>query len=105
MLDGTPEKLNMPGWYRYVTGFIIELYYLTYSAIFFVRRRKQLDRRAVVTAVAAFGITIGAIALEAFNHTGIYFNYLGAVLGLYVFYIGNENSDYKYLIKAMHDLE
>ena len=105
MLDGTPEKLNMPGWYRYVTGFIIELYYLTYSAVFFVRRRKQLDRRAVVTAVAAFGITIGAIALEAFNHTGIYFNYLGAVLGLYVFYIGNENSDYKYLIKTMHDLE
>ena len=105
MLNGTQEMVNMSQWYRYVTGFVIELYYLVYSAVFFIRRRKELDKRAVVTAVVAFCATIGIIALEAFNKTGIYLNYFGAVLGLYVFYVGNENSDYKYLIRTMRELE
>ena len=105
MLDGTPGIVNMSTWYRYVTGFIIELYYLGYSCVFFIRRRKELDKRAVVTALVSFIVTMGIIALEGFNKTGIYLNYFGAVLGLYVFYVGNENADYKYLIQAMRELE
>ncbi|MCR4617209.1 MAG: response regulator [Lachnospiraceae bacterium] len=104
-LDGTPEIVNMANWYRFVTGFAIELYYLGYSAALFVKNGKQLDKRAFRTALSSFVITMGIITIEGFNNTGIYLNYLGAVLGIYVFYVGNESSDYKYLIKAMQDLE
>ncbi|MCR5595230.1 MAG: response regulator [Lachnospiraceae bacterium] len=90
---------------KYILAYFSELYYLVYAmAVFFVNR-KELNQRARKTAASAFSVTIGIIIFEVFNPTEIYFNYFGATLGLYIFYIGVETPDYKNLINTMKELE
>jgi signal transduction histidine kinase/ActR/RegA family two-component response regulator len=104
-LDGTPESFNIVPWFRFIIAFAFELYFILYSAVLFVVHRREPDKRAVITAVGAFMLTISCIVLELFNKTGILINYFGAAIGLYVFYIGVETPDYKLLLTALSELE
>lgn len=104
-LDGTPESFSIVPWFRFIIAFAFELYFIFYSAVLFVVHRREPDKRAVITAVGAFMLTISCIVLELFNKTGILINYFGAAVGLYVFYIGVETPDYKLLLTALSELE
>ncbi len=104
-LKGPDWSYFIPDWFVYVIGFYIEIYFLLYAVTVFALFGKELNRRAFVTAIAAFVVTIGGIAFEAFNSTPVMFNYFFSVLGLYIFYIGVETPDYKKLIQTMKELE
>ena len=104
-LDGSAENFGITPWFRFVIAFAFELYFILYSAVLFVAHRREPSKRAVITAVGAFLLTISGIVLELFNKTGILINYFGAVIGLYVFYIGVETPDYKLLLTALSELE
>ncbi|MCR4677555.1 MAG: response regulator [Lachnospiraceae bacterium] len=90
---------------KYILAYFAEIYYLLYAMVVFFVNSKELNRRARITAIAAFSVTIGVIIFEVFNPTEIYFNYFGAILGLYIFYMGVETPDYKNLITTMQELE
>jgi len=90
---------------KYILAYFAEIYYLLYAMVVFFVNSKELNRRARITAIAAFSVTIGVIIFEVFNPTEIYFNYFGAILGLYIFYMGVETPDYKNLIATMKELE
>ena len=90
---------------KYILAYFAEIYYLLYAMVVFFVNSKELNRRARITAIAAFSVTIGVIVFEVFNPTEIYFNYFGAILGLYIFYMGVETPDYKNLIATMQELE
>lgn len=100
---------SVPQWVHIFQGYAFELYFLLYAATLFVINRKVLDRRTHNTAVAAFAVTIGGVLLELLNTTGVLrgvlFNYFGAVVGLFIFYIGVETPDYKNLLVTINDLE
>ncbi|MCR5277862.1 MAG: response regulator [Lachnospiraceae bacterium] len=93
---------DIPG---YILAYYSELYFLLYAMIVFFVGRKDLNRRARITAFSAFAVTIGVIVFEIFNTTGILFNYFGPILSLYIFYIGVETPDYKNLLATMDKLE
>ncbi|MBR5762401.1 MAG: hypothetical protein IKX87_10300, partial [Lachnospiraceae bacterium] len=90
---------------KYILAYFAEIYYLLYAMVVFFVNSKELNRRARITAIAAFSVTIGIIVFEVFNPTEVYFNYFGAILGLYIFYMGVETPDYKNLIATMKELE
>ncbi|MCR4806907.1 MAG: response regulator [Lachnospiraceae bacterium] len=58
--------------------------------------------------MAAFAVTIGSVLFELLNTfgigSGILYNYFGAVIGLYIFYIGVETPDYRNLLSTVEDL-
>ena len=90
---------------KYILAYFAEIYYLLYAMVVFIVNSRELNKRARITAAAAFTVTIGVIVFEVFNPTEIYFNYFGAILGLYIFYIGVETPDYKNLMATMKELE
>ena len=100
---------TVPIWIRILLGYVYELYFLVYVTVLFIVCRKALDKRARITSVSAFAIVIGSILLELQNTfgvgSGILFNYFGAVLGLFIFYIGVETPDYQNLLHSMKELE
>ncbi len=104
IFDGT-NVTYAPGWVRVILGFVPELYFLFLSAFYFVRYRESLNRRALLTGMGAYIVTIGGILLELFNSGGILFNYAGAVLGLFMFYFGVETSDYRKLMTTIEELK
>ena len=90
---------------KYILAYFSEIYFLVYAMVVFIVNGKEINRRARITAACAFSVTIGVIVGELFNPTEIYFNYFGAILGLYIFYIGVETPDYKNLMATMKELE
>ena len=90
---------------KYILAYFAELYYLLYAMVVFFVNSKSLNKRARITAASAFTVTIGVIVFEVFNPTEIYVNYFGAILGLYIFYMGVETPDYKNLMATMKELE
>ena len=100
---------NVPIWVRIVLGYIYELYFLFYVVILFVKYGKTLSSRAGLTSLAAFAVTIGGVLFELLNTFGvgsnILFNYFGAVIGLYIFYIGVETPDYQNLLQSITELD
>ncbi len=100
---------NVPIWVRIVLGYIYELYFLFYVVILFVKYGKTLSSRAGFTSLAAFAVTIGGVLFELLNTFGvgsnILFNYFGAVIGLYIFYIGVETPDYQNLLQSITELD
>ncbi len=103
-ITGTSLSMDVTFMERLIIAYLIEIYYLIYSLAVMVRYRNNLSRRAYYTAIGAFTVTVGGIIAELLNPTGILFNYFGAVIGLYIFYIGVEIPDYKNLLKSMEDL-
>ena len=103
------EVLNtVPIWVNVLIGYVFELYFLIYAVTLFVRFSMDLSRRARITSVAAFAVTIGSVLFELVNTfgigSGIMYNYFGAVIGLYIFYIGVETPDYQNLLRTVTDL-
>ncbi|MCR4786638.1 MAG: response regulator, partial [Lachnospiraceae bacterium] len=94
---------------RVILGYVFELYYLLYVITLFIILGVRLSRRARWTSISAFAVVIGSVLLELLNTfgitSGILFNYFGAVIGLYIFYIGVETPDYQNLLRSMVDLE
>lgn len=107
--DGTDMTSQVPLWIRFLLGYIYELYFLVYVVVLFIVYGKMLSRRARITSICAYAVVIGAVLMETLNTVGvgggILFNYFGAVLGLYIFYIGVETPDYRNLMQSMSDLE
>lgn len=95
----------LPSVPKLILAYYSELYYLLYAMVVFLVNARDLNKRARITAAAAFTVTISVIIFELFNPTEIYFNYFGATLGLYIFYIGVETPDYKNLMATMKELE
>ncbi len=99
---------TIPIWINITMGYVIELYYLVYAVTMFIRLKGTLSRRARITSIAAFSVTIGSVLLELVNTldigSGIMYNYFGAVIGLYIFYIGVETPDYQNLLRTVTDL-
>ena len=100
---------SVPMWVRVMLGYVYELYYLFYTIMLFIILGRKLSARAMSTAVAAFSVAIGGVMLELTNTfqigSGILFNYFGAVIALYIFYIGVETPDYQNLLKTLSDLD
>jgi len=93
---------------RVILGYAYELYFLIYVSVLFIIYRKTLNRRARITSICAFAVVIGSVLFEMLNTfnvgSGILYNYFGAVLGLYIFYIGVETPDYRNLVQSMEEL-
>lgn len=106
---GETPAWEVPQWIHILQGYVYELYFLIYSMALFVVHRKQLDKRTRYTAISAFVVIIAGVLMELLNTAGVWegvlFNYFGAVLGLYIFYIGVETPDYKNLLQSVKDLE
>jgi signal transduction histidine kinase/CheY-like chemotaxis protein len=98
------ESISVSTATRLYIGFAVDLYFLVYAIVMFAVRNKTFDKRAKITTVAGLIVTIAGIMIEIWNKTHIVMNYPGAVLGLYIFYFGIENSDYKNLSVAMSEL-
>lgn len=109
LYDGEAMVDMMPIQIRVVLGYVYELYYLLYVVTLFIILGVRLSRRARWTSISAFAVVIGSVLFELLNTfgitSGILFNYFGAVIGLYIFYIGVETPDYQNLLRSMSDLE
>ncbi len=104
-----PDIVAVPVWIRVILGYVYELYFLIYAITLFIMLGRKLSARARYTSVAAFAVVIGSVLLELLNTfkitSGILLNYYGAVMGLYIFYIGVETPDYRNLLQSVNDLE
>lgn len=109
LYDGDAMVEFMPIQFRVILGYVYELYYLLYVVALFIILGGTLSRRARWTSISAFTVVIGSVLFELLNTfgvtSGILFNYFGAVIGLYIFYIGVETPDYQNLLQSMEDLE
>ena len=109
LYDGEAILTTFPIEFRVILGYAFELYYLIYCLTLFTVFRKTLSARAQMTSIFAFTVVIGSILFELLNTfgvgNGILYNYFGAVIGLYIFYIGVETPDYRNLLQSMSDLE
>ena len=103
-IDSTEESITLPKAYHFIAGYGIELYFIIYALVYFVRFRDKLDKRAFHTLVAGFAVTIGGIILERLSFVHVVCNYPGAVIGLYLFYFGSETADYRKLSGIMEEL-
>ncbi|MCR4591475.1 MAG: response regulator [Lachnospiraceae bacterium] len=106
---GEDVVLMVPLAARVILGYVYELYYLIYAITLFIIFSKEVSGRARMTSVAAFVVVIGSVLFELLNTfgvgSGILYNYFGAVLGLYIFYIGVETPDYRNLLQTLNDLD
>ena len=105
-----PDRMeDVSLWVHIVLGYVYELYFLFYAIFLFIIKGKSMGKRAHYTAIAAYTVSILGVIVELFNTIGagpgILYNYFGAVIGLYIFYIGVETPDYKNLLQSMKDLE
>ena len=92
------------GWFRALVGYFIELYYMIFC-LQFVRKGKELNRRAKVTIVAAFTISVITFAMQALLGSKPLVNYLGVSIALLVFYFAAETPDYRKLQIALAEVE
>ncbi|MCR5767865.1 MAG: response regulator [Lachnospiraceae bacterium] len=104
-VDGTEESITLPKVYHLLVGYGIEVYFLVYALVYFIRFRSRLDRRAYITLIAGFAVTLGGIVLEKLTFVELVCNYPGAVIGLFLFYFGSETADYKIRIRTMEELK
>ena len=81
-VDMTEESITLPKVYHFIAGYGIEIYFLLFALVSFVRFGKTLDKRAFWTLIAGFAVTIAGIVLEKLSFIEITCNYPGAVLGL-----------------------
>ncbi|MCR5595826.1 MAG: response regulator [Lachnospiraceae bacterium] len=102
--DGTAESANIDLWVKYIFGYAIELYFILYTLIYFIRYGKLLNNRQTVTAIWGILLTIGGI-LTQLVFQSILLNYVGASIGLYMFYFGVETPDYRKLMQTMEELK
>ena len=104
---GAPEQIPM--WVNILLAYVYELYFLIYAICLFIFKGRTLSKRARYTAIAAYVVCIAGVVGEVFNTLGkgpgIFFNYFGAVIGLYIFYIGVETPDYQNLLQSVKDLK
>ena len=109
LYDGTEVLTKFPIALRLILGYVYELYYLFYCVTLFNIFKKDLSERAQMTSIAAFAVAIGSILFESLNTfgmgSGILYNYFGAVLALYIFYIGVETPDYRNLLQSLTELD
>lgn len=105
---GEEIATGLPIQFRVLLGYVYELYFLVYVSALFIIYRKTLTRRARITSICAFAVVIGGVLFELLNTfgvgSGILYNYFGAVIGLYIFYIGVETPDYRNLVQSMEEL-
>ena len=103
-VDATEESITLPKAYHYIMGYGVELYFLVYALVVFTRFRHKLDKRAFRTLVAGFAVTVLGIILESTKVINVACNYVGVIMGLYLFYFGAETDDYKKLSKITEEL-
>ncbi len=94
----------IPGIGRIVIGYAVEIYFLIYSMVIVIRYRESFGNRAFITAIGAYVVIITAIVMQFVQTRGILLNYFGAVIGMYIFYIGVEIPDYRNLKKSLDEL-
>ena len=97
-------SISVNEWYRLYIAFIIELYYLFYAVLRFVINSRHVNRRATITMISGIIVSITGILVEVLNPSYVVLNYPWVVLGLYVFYLGIENADYRMLSRTMKEL-
>ena len=92
------------GWFRAMVGYVFDLYYMIFCLLL-LRYRQSLSKRARYTIISAFLLTAIAFAMQALLGSRPLVNYVGASLGLLIFYFAAETPDYKKLQEALHELE
>ena len=92
------------GWFRALVGYLIELYYMIFC-LQFLRKGKELNRRAKATIVAAFTISVITFAMQAALGSKPLVNYLGVSIALLVFYFAAETPDYRKLQIVLAEVE
>ncbi|MCR5357065.1 MAG: response regulator [Lachnospiraceae bacterium] len=106
--EGEAVVSTVPIWVNVLIGYVLEVYFLIYAVTLFIILQGNLSRRARITSMAAFAVTTGSVLFELVNTfgigSGIMYNYFGAVIGLYIFYIGVETPDYQNLLRTVTDL-
>ncbi|MCR4787009.1 MAG: response regulator [Lachnospiraceae bacterium] len=103
-LDGTYDSMALGGVPNFILTYCVELYYMLYAMVYFIRRSSTLNKRALITGIGAFGITLAGTFVEIMVTSNVLFNYFTAVLGLYIFYFGAEAPDYRKLKKTLEEL-
>lgn len=103
-LQNAPILAVMPLWLYWLLSRGIGFYYLIYASVLLAVNRNKLDRRTRVTALVAFIAVAVNMLGEMINPHGLRLNYFGAVLGIFIFYIGVETPDYKRLLQTVDEL-
>ena len=93
---------EIPGIWRILIGYIVELYYLVSAIVLIIYYRRTFDERTLFTAVLAYSVIVLAVIIQLIQTRGVLLTYFGATLGSYIFYIGVEIPDYKNLQKSVH---
>ena len=93
--------VSIPAVGRIIIGYAVELYFLLFSMFLVIYYRKSFGRRPFFTALAAYIAIISTIILQLLDKNGFLLNYIGAVIGSYIFYIGVEIPDHRNLKKSM----
>ena len=98
--SGTAD-VTVPNLGRIIIGYAVEMYFLLFSVVLLIRFRKSFGKREFLTALAAYIAIISTIILQLVERRGLLLNYLGAVIGSYIFYMGIEIPDHRNLKKSM----
>ncbi|MBQ9513153.1 MAG: response regulator [Lachnospiraceae bacterium] len=93
------------GFFYLLVGIVMEFYHLAFCTYYFIRERKILNKRARIIIIIAFLLTISTVLIQGFLGERPMINYLGATIGLFLFYINAETPDYQRLVQTMEDLE
>ena len=75
-----------------IAGFVMELYHLFYCILFFAKHRSILRRKERNAVMLGFFLVVVTVVLQAFIGPLPLVNYLGATIGLLVFYFAAEQS-------------
>lgn len=95
------QAVEIPNYGRIIIGYAVELYFLIFSLVLLIIYRKDIGKRAFLTAIGAYIAIISTIILQLLENKGILLNYFGAVIGTYIFYISIEIPDHRNLKKSM----
>ena len=100
-LRGGAGEAEIPNLGRILIGYAVEVYFLLASMVLVILYRRGFERRAFLTALAAYAVILVTIVLQLLQKRGILLNYFGAAIGTYIFYIGVENPEYRNLKKSL----
>lgn len=103
LITGGEQAIDSPSIARILIGYLVEVYFLVSTIRLLLKYGERLSNRARYTAVGAFIVIISGLIAE-FIYPGMLINYLAAVIGMYIFYVGVETPDHKNLARSLEEL-
>lgn len=100
----TGELIAPAGIFFYIVAFFMEMYHVLFALFLIIRNRALLSARTQVTMVSAFLLGIATVAAQAVFGPAPVLNYLGATIGVFVYYFNAETPDYIRLTRTLEEL-